>query len=46
MVEDVVERLEGLGELAVGEHAEVYAELHERLQAALVEADAEHGDRS
>ncbi|GAA3565515.1 hypothetical protein [Kribbella ginsengisoli] len=45
LVEDVVERLEGLGELAVGEHAEVYAELHERLQSALVEADAEYGDR-
>ena len=27
------------------EHAEVYADLHERLQSALVEADAEHGDR-
>ena len=28
------------------EHAEVYADLHERLQSALVEADAEHGDRA
>jgi hypothetical protein len=38
-------RLEELRERPVGEHAEVFAELHERLQSALVEADAEHGDR-
>jgi hypothetical protein len=41
-----MERLDGLSERAVGEHAEVYADLHERLQSALVEADADHGDRS
>jgi hypothetical protein len=40
-----MERLDGLRERPVGEHAEVYADLHERLQSALVEADAEHGDR-
>jgi hypothetical protein len=45
LVEETMERLDGLRELPVGEHAEVYAELHERLQAALVEADAEPGDR-
>ena len=45
LVEETMARLDGLRELPVGEHAEVYAELHERLQAALVEADAEPGDR-
>jgi hypothetical protein len=45
LVEEVMARLEGLGERPVGEHAEVFADLHERLQSALVEADAEHGDR-
>ena len=39
-------RLDELRERPVGEHAEVYADLHERLQSALVEADAEPGDRS
>ena len=39
-------RLDELRERPVGEHAEVYADLHERLQSALVEADAEHGDRA
>jgi hypothetical protein len=29
----------------VSEHGEVYADLHERLQSALVEADAEQSDR-
>ena len=45
LVEETMERLEGLRERPVSEHAEVYADLHERLQTALVGADAEHGDR-
>jgi hypothetical protein len=45
LVEETMERLDGLRERPVSEHAEVYADLHERLQTALVEADAEHGDR-
>lgn len=45
LVEETMERLDGLRERPVGEHAEVYADLHERLQSALVEADADHGDR-
>jgi hypothetical protein len=39
-------RLDDLRERPVSEHAEVYADVHERLQTALVEADAEHGDRA
>lgn len=46
LVEEVRRRLDGLGERAVSEHAEVYADLHERLQDALVEADADSGDRA
>lgn len=46
LVEETMARLDGLRERPVGEHAEVYADLHERLQNALVEADAESGDRS
>ena len=34
-------RLDELRDKPVGEHAEVYADLHERLQTALVEADAD-----
>jgi hypothetical protein len=45
LVEETMARLDELRERPVGEHAEVYADLHERLQSALVEADAEHGDR-
>jgi hypothetical protein len=45
LVEEVMGRLDGLGERPVSEHGEVYADLHERLQSALVEADAEQGDR-
>ncbi|GAA1597190.1 hypothetical protein GCM10009789_58930 [Kribbella sancticallisti] len=45
LVDEVMGRLDGLRERPVGEHAEVYADLHERLQSALVEADAEHGGR-
>lgn len=45
LVEETMGRLEELRERPVGEHAEVFADLHERLQSALVEADAEHGDR-
>jgi hypothetical protein len=41
LVEETMARLDELREKAVGEHAEVYADLHERLQTALVEADAE-----
>ena len=45
LVEETMARLDELRELPVSEHAEVFAELHERLQAALVEADADPGDR-
>ncbi|GAA2842838.1 hypothetical protein [Kribbella solani] len=45
LVEETMGRLDGLRDRAVGEHAEVYADLHERLQSALVEADADQGDR-
>jgi hypothetical protein len=45
LVEETMARLDELRERPVGEHAEVYADLHERLQSALVEADADHGDR-
>jgi len=41
LVEETMARLDELREKPVGEHAEVYADLHERLQTALVEADAE-----
>ena len=41
LVEETMARLDELRERPVGEHAEVYADLHERLQTALVEADAE-----
>jgi hypothetical protein len=41
LVEETMARLDGLRERPVAEHAEVYADLHERLQTALVEADAE-----
>jgi hypothetical protein len=41
LVEETMARLEGLRERPVAEHAEVYADLHERLQSALVEADAD-----
>ncbi|MGW1345188.1 hypothetical protein ACWCOV_29370 [Kribbella sp. NPDC002412] len=44
LVEETMSRLDELRDRPVGEHAEVYADLHERLQSALVEADAE--DRS
>jgi hypothetical protein len=46
LVEETMGRLDDLRDRPVGEHAEVYADLHERLQGALVEADAEQGDRS
>jgi hypothetical protein len=45
LVGETMGRLDELRERPVGEHAEVYADLHERLQSALVEADAEPGDR-
>ncbi|TCC34534.1 hypothetical protein E0H75_41730 [Kribbella capetownensis] len=45
LVDEVMGRLDELRERPVDEHADVYADLHERLQTALVEADAEHGDR-
>ena len=45
LVEETMARLDELRDRPVGEHAEVYADLHERLQSALVEADADHGDR-
>lgn len=46
LVEEVMGRLHDLRDKPVAEHAEVYADLHERLQTALVEADADQGDRS
>ncbi|MFG1820731.1 hypothetical protein ACGFIF_43740 [Kribbella sp. NPDC049174] len=46
LVEETMGRLDELRDRSVGEHAEVYADLHERLQSALVEADADPGDRS
>jgi len=45
LVEETMGRLDELRDKPVSEHGEVYADLHERLQSALVEADAEHGDR-
>jgi hypothetical protein len=45
LVEETMARLDDLRERPVSEHAEIYADVHERLQTALVEADAEHGDR-
>ncbi len=46
LVEETMARLDELREKPVSEHGEVYADLHERLQTALVEADAEQGDRN
>ncbi|TDD20684.1 hypothetical protein E1218_22190 [Kribbella turkmenica] len=46
LVEETMGRLGELRDRPVGEHADVYADLHERLQSALVEADAEPGDRN
>jgi hypothetical protein len=45
LVEETMARLDELRDRPVGEHGEVYGDLHERLQSALVEADAEQGDR-
>lgn len=39
LVEETMERLEDLRGRPVSEHAEVYADLHERLQSALAEAE-------
>lgn len=46
LVEETMARLDDLRDRPVAEHAEVYADLHERLQTVLVEADAESGDRA
>jgi hypothetical protein len=46
LVEETMARLDELREKPVADHGEVYADLHERLQTALVEADAEQGDRN
>ncbi|TCC02434.1 hypothetical protein [Kribbella soli] len=46
LVEETMARLDELREKPVSEHGEVYADLHERLQTALVEADADQGDRN
>lgn len=46
LVEETMGRLDELRDRPVSEHAEVYADLHERLQSALVEADADQGDRT
>ncbi|GAB2684576.1 hypothetical protein [Kribbella swartbergensis] len=45
LVEETMARLDELRDRPVAEHADVYADLHERLQSALVEADADSGDR-
>jgi hypothetical protein len=45
LVDETMARLYELRDRPVSDHAEVYADVHERLQAALVEADAEPGDR-
>ncbi|HEY3562693.1 MAG TPA: hypothetical protein VGL05_34740 [Kribbella sp.] len=45
LVEETMARLDGLRERPVSEHGEVYADLHERLQTALVEADVDQNDR-
>ncbi|WP_350274242.1 hypothetical protein [Kribbella sp. HUAS MG21] len=45
LVDETMARLDELRDRPVSEHGEVYADLHERLQSALVEADAEQGDR-
>ena len=45
LVEETMARLDELRDRPVSEHGEVYADLHERLQSALVEADAEQNDR-
>ncbi|GAA1151741.1 hypothetical protein GCM10009630_57460 [Kribbella jejuensis] len=45
LVEETMARLDDLRDRPVSEHADVYADLHERLQSALVEADAEQNDR-
>jgi hypothetical protein len=42
LVEETMERLGDLRDRPVSEHAEVYADIHERLQAALAESEAEH----
>ncbi|MER7249290.1 hypothetical protein [Kribbella sp. NPDC000426] len=46
LVEETMARLDELRDRPVSDHGEVYADLHDRLQSALVEADAEQGDRS
>jgi hypothetical protein len=45
LVEQTMSRLDELRDRPVSEHAVVYADLHETLQTALVEADAEQSDR-
>jgi hypothetical protein len=45
LVEETMARLDDLRDRPVADHAEVYADLHERLQTVLVQADAESGDR-
>ena len=45
LVDETMARLDELRDRPVSDHAEVYADVLERLQAALVEADAEPGDR-
>ncbi|MGW7684470.1 hypothetical protein ACWGID_27250 [Kribbella sp. NPDC054772] len=45
LVEQTMGRLDELRDRPVSEHADVYADLHETLQSALVEADADQGDR-
>jgi hypothetical protein len=46
LVEETMSRLDELRDRPVSEHGEVYADLHERLQSALVEADSDHTDRN
>jgi hypothetical protein len=45
-VDDAVSRLQELTERPVGEHADVYDDIHRRLRAAMEEADAEPADET
>jgi hypothetical protein len=43
-VDDAVARLQGLAERPVGEHAEIFDDIHQRLRDALEEAAVEPAD--
>jgi hypothetical protein len=46
LVEETMARLADLRDKPVSEHAEVYADLHDRLQLALAESDGDPADRT